>query len=133
MAIYDDLIRYFRLCMNMEDAEQKIISLQCSTRTMSYNFTGSRSQPRSESITEKNALALVQLRESHRSMFEEIKVLQKRILKEIDEEPDEKTRYVMWCIVISYGNMISAQKLSCLNKKKFYSIFDSYMERLKQS
>ncbi len=133
MSRYSDLVRYFNLCMKMKEIKSEILSLQSSTNSRSIILIRNGSNPRTDNPTEKNALRIVQLQNSQRSIFTEIERLQREILEEIEKDQDEQTRYTMWCIVISYGNMISAQRLSCMSKKKFYSIFDSYMEKVKEN
>ncbi len=133
MSIYSDLVRYFELCKAMDNLEQEILSHQYSVRSVSYGFTGARSQPRNDSLVENDALKLIQLKEKHHSIFKEFEQLHKVILEEIETDPDEKTRYTMWCIIVCQGDMKSAQRLSCLSQKKFYSIFNSYMEKVKEN
>lgn len=133
MSRYSDLVRYFNLCMKMEEIKSEILSLQSSTNSRSIILIRNGSNPRTDNPTEKNALRIVQLQNSQRSIFTEIEQLQREILEEIEKDQDEQTRYTMWCTIVCGGDLKRAQRLSCLSKKKYCSIFDSYMERLKQS
>lgn len=133
MSLYSDIVGYFNLCKALDDIESEILKHQYSVRSVSYGFTGARSQPRNDSLVENDALKLIQLKEKHHSIFKEFEQLHKVVLEAIEKDPDEKTRYTMWCTIVCQGDMKSAQRLSCLSKKKFYEVFNSYMEKVKEN